>query len=378
MQVAFTDVAEPIFEKRQVGSGCQVLALTSSTVLISSLADHVVKFVRFPLAGPVASNPMVRVLAGGHKPGSLSYAGYRDGSADDSLLDAPRGLAFSPNGDIFVADEGNRRIRVIHGLDSRGPADPNGSSVKIIAPPRDSYRVALVGNSIVFHNAMWRDSIPGVIGRGLVTRQAAIGLKQCPFIMPYRFSGGAVSDLVSFISNYYGDGEADLVIFLLDSANIGKEVGILREKARSSPSEPALGDIDPELSSIQKQLTKLRRTLAKSNTELLVVSIPDGRSISPLENSHSDWLPEGLLDFYSDIKLGFETYKMAVVIEKAITSADVHSLGLLGPMMRFEESPQRVPLYFTQDTHPTIRGSMFIGEAIERSLEQWAPWKLRH
>jgi len=377
MKVPFTAITEPTFEKGQVGSGCQVLVLTSSAVLMSNLADDTVKFVRFPLDGPVGSSPMVRVVAGGHKPGSLYDAGYRDGTAEESLLDAPRGLAVSPGGDVLVADDGNRRIRVIRGLDPRGPAEADAGSVKIFVPPNGAYRVALVGNSIVFQNAMWPDSIPGVIERGLVARQEAIGLKRCPFIEPYRFSSGAVSDLVSFISNYYADGEADLVIFPLDSANISKEVKIIREKTQSSPSQEALGSIEPELRQIQTQLTELRKTLAKSHTELLVVSVPDGRSISPLENTHSDQLPEGLLDFYSDIHPGYETYKMAVIIEKAITTAGVRSIGLLGPMMRFEESPQRVPLYFTEDTHPTSRGSMFIGEAIERLLEQWAPWKLQ-
>jgi hypothetical protein len=229
----------------------------------------------------------------------------------------------------------------------------------------------------VFENALWRDSIPGVIERGLIARQEAIGLTRCPFVAPYRFSAAAVNDLASFITNSYADGEADLVILLLDSANISKEVKQLREKTKTDPIQESLGGIDPELAQIQAQLSDLRKTLAKSKTEFLVVSIPDGRSIGPLENTHSDSLPEALLDFYSDFRPGYETYKMAIVIERAITtSVGVRALGLLGPMMRFEESPQRVPLYFVEDTHPTIRGTMFIGEAIERRLEQWAPWKV--
>jgi DNA-binding beta-propeller fold protein YncE len=376
MKLPFDAITEPTFEKGEVGGGCQVLVLSASTVLMSSLVDDSVRFVRFPIDSPVGSSPMVRILAGGHKAGSLSTAGFRDGTAELSLLDAPRGLAVSPNGDVLVADDGNRRVRVIHGVEARGPAEVESSSIKIFTAPQGSYRVALVGNSIIFQNAMWRDSIPGVIERSLIAHQEAIGLKRCPFVEPYRFSAAAVTDLASFISNYYADGEADLVILLLDSANISKEVKALREKTKTPPIQESLADIDPELRQMQTLLSDLRKTLAKSNTEFLVVSIPDGRSISPLENTHSDQLPDILLDFYSDFHPGYETYKMAVVIEKAITTSGVRSMGLLGPMMRFEESPQRVPLYFVEDTHPTIRGAMFIGDAIERQLELWAPWKL--
>jgi|GEM_PF-2721697 len=375
--VASTDDAEPGYnETHPIGPGCGIVAFDDNTVAISDDFDSAVRFVRFSVASPVGAPPMVRIISGGRKAGSLSIAGYRDGSAEVSELDQPRGLALERNGSILVADAGNRRIRTITGVDPRGSAGLNADgTVAVAEQPSGSYRVVVIGNSLTFANALWPDSIPGQIEQGLIRDRAAIGLRACPDVVAYRFSAGAISDIGSFLGTYYADHEADLIVFLIDTANVGKELATLH----SRPEYP-LGKTPEEIAGdwleIQARLRKIRDTVSRGGAAFTLVALPDGRSISPLENTRRDQLPDSLLDFYSEVRPNFQTYRIALEYQRELAASGVKTIGLTAPMLHAEEGPIRVPLYNPQDYHPTIDGDILIGRLILAGLEQWKPWKV--
>ncbi|MGE5653871.1 MAG: hypothetical protein ACM3ZQ_06340, partial [Bacillota bacterium] len=49
----------------------------------------------------------IRRLTGEHK-------GYGEGDLAFALFDHPMGLALDDNGDLYVADTGNNRVRLVH------------------------------------------------------------------------------------------------------------------------------------------------------------------------------------------------------------------------------------------------------------------------
>ncbi|GAC1341892.1 MAG: hypothetical protein NVSMB23_14080 [Myxococcales bacterium] len=100
----------------------------------------------------VTPGGVVSVLAG-------STEGAADGPAAQATFSGPRGLAVAPNGDIFVSDTGNNRIRLISGGSvrtvagrSRGFADGPGIKARFSLPmgialtPSGTLLVADAGN----------------------------------------------------------------------------------------------------------------------------------------------------------------------------------------------------------------------------------------
>jgi hypothetical protein len=239
--------------------------------------------------------------------------------------------------------------------------------------PAGAYRVVLIGNSITFANALWPDSIAGQIEQGLTRDRQSVGLSACPDLVAYRFSSGAINDLGSFLATYYDAHEADLVIFLLDTGNLTKELATIRP--HTDPMGKTPQDIAADWPEIQSRLRKIRDTVRAGGAEFALVTIPDGRAISPLENARRDQLPDTLLDFYSDWRPGYQTYKIALEYQREVIGSGVKTFPLLAPMMHAEEGPTRVPLFNPQDYHPTIQGSMLIGRLILAQLEQWRPWR---
>jgi len=65
--------------------------------------------------------------------GQAGSPGYREGLSDNARFDTPTGLAVARNGDVFVADAGNKAIRHLH--DSYAPDMEVTTLVTMITPP---------------------------------------------------------------------------------------------------------------------------------------------------------------------------------------------------------------------------------------------------
>lgn len=369
--VAFDDVVEPVFEQNHLGYGCGVAILDRWSLVLTDPEKDAVRFVRLPNAGPVASPAMARVIAGGLVPNSISRGGFRDGPAITSEVDMPLGIAVDHSGNIIVADSGNRRIRSIAGVDPRGPqpVDPTAGLVLPTLPPA-TYKVLVVGNSFDFSDGMWPDSIAGQIESSLVRDRTAVDLKECPFVFTFRLSGTAVTDLSQFVTQYYGDGQVDLIVYLLDDQNLLKEIATLTKQGKIASGAEWVGPVSVGLH-------ELNDALAKNGTRLALVPIPDGRSISPLENNGRQRLGGDLADFYNardPYALNYLTYAAAKAFERSIGISGAKTFHLLVPMIAAEESAHRVPFFNAEDDHPTPLGSAFIGKEIARQLELWKPW----
>jgi hypothetical protein len=114
---------------------------------------------------------LVSVIAG-------STAGAADGPPSQATFSGPRGLAVAANGDIFVSDTGNQRIRVISAGTVRtlaggvrGFADSAGLSARFALP----MGIALTASGTLLVADAWNHRLRAVDAAGNVTTWAGTG-----------------------------------------------------------------------------------------------------------------------------------------------------------------------------------------------------------
>ncbi len=88
----------------QLDTPSDVAVAENGTIYIADTQNHVVRMIR--------PNGIIETLAG---TGERGYEGD-GGVAEEALLDRPYGLDVAPNGNVYVADTHNQRIRVITGV----------------------------------------------------------------------------------------------------------------------------------------------------------------------------------------------------------------------------------------------------------------------
>jgi DNA-binding beta-propeller fold protein YncE len=347
------DQREPYLDQDLLAGRAYGIAIAGpDSVVVTDLQRNAVKLVRMPFETGVEG----MVLAGGLNEATNATGGYANGAAAGALLNAPMGIGVSADGTILFSDSGNRRIRRISGVDVRGPIDVSDPKA-FIAPP-NTYRVAVVGNSVVFHNVLWPQSIPGKIEESL--RQA--GLRKAPYVTCIRVNAASIKVLRSVIDNHLSDGEADLVLLVVDL--------FVRESALSSHPE-LRKDARWKVEDVS-DLRAINAALAKSNTRFMVVYLPAARSVFGLEGAAESAGADALLD----TPLAARGDRIPdLEIETAWASAGTRFLSLRDSMVAYERSANHLPLYYTRDIHPSPEGQAFAGDEIARELARWHPWR---
>jgi hypothetical protein len=350
---------EPDNEHLTAGEAYGVTITSPDSVAVTDLMYSAVRFVRFE------GVPMTRALAGGLREAIPPLGGYRDGPSEVARVDVPLGVTQAPDGSLFVADAGNRRIRKISGFDARS-AVTNLGDLSGLKASKDEYRIVVIGNSFVFHNVLWPESIPGQIEAGLIRDGAKIGLGRKPHVTCFRVNGLNLFAKKDFVESYLSDGEADLVVLLENSLEHSYDLG----------ARPDLQTGDKWKAVEAEQLRTIASSLKKGGTKFLMVYVPGrGSAISPLEET------QYRVEVGSFVGFPIDTLQERIretEVEDAFVASGVRSLPLLDAMVRADEMPDRVPLYNTRDEHPSPQGATWIGRAVVRYLEQWKPWQGDH
>jgi len=345
-----TDWREPYGEGFTIGYSYGVAIIDSGDVVVTDLLNNAVRFIRFGSMTVRDSH----TLAGGVREGSDAIGGYRDGHSETALVDVPLGIARAPDGSLVVADTGNRRIRRITGLDSRGPV-PQG--FQGLVGPKNSYRVALLGNSYIWSSVMWPDSIAGQIEAGLLHHADEFGLKSKPFVSIARLNAAGVSSLRSVAQNYLADGEADLVIIFLNHFTQVEELA----------QRPELKG-DDWRTVVPKELRELDHTLNSQHTKLLIVWMPSPWDVSLLE------APKYYTDVGGSLFDPNSQAKSDAEVAAIYLGAGVRAISLTQPMQLTELSSRREIFFQSADPHMTAAGQTWVGKAVLHELEQWKPW----
>lgn len=350
----FTADREPLGQGYQIGFAFGVAILSQDSVVITDPRSHAVRFVRLTSL-PLTPTYMTRGLIGGLREGQVPTGGFEDGSTDRALAFSPYGVTAAPDGNIYVTDQGNRRIRKISGLESRNVVYGDLSNLPF-GPNR--YRIALIGPSYEYMNVLWPESFGGALEAGLARDAKELHLPRAPEVKIIRSDGADFSILRSFISSYLADGHADAVVMFVDKLTLEHEVD----------HRPDLKAGDHWKAVLPAELRTLQRQLGRAHTRLFVAVVPSAEDVSPTER---DWHTEIIgAAFYDRVAL----HAAADAFERTIASSGVPTLRMLAPMEKSELGEKRTPLFYGDDSHLTIDGSKWVGSFLLGEFERLKPW----
>jgi len=173
-----------------------------------------------------------------------------------------------------------------------------------------------------------------------------------------RIDGTGFSNQSSLISEHYRDGQVDLVVWFMSIHEIGHEL----------ETHPELNVAEKWKTVVPSQLHDLGASIAKQGTRLLVVVIPQGEEVSPLERAPR--IEETAGQAYHTAELA----ENATKLENVFASSGVRTLKLLGRMQTFEDGAARYPLYNTWDYHLSTQGATWVGNEVAAEILRWKPW----
>lgn len=328
---------------------------------LTALNDHTVAFAD-------ARTNTIRVLETVHRTlrvvggqaiedGSGDTGGFQDGLADASRFYSPLGISGDAHGNLFIADAGNRRIREISGINYRYAVAPTRGLLDApLKGSADDYRIAYLGNSMVWYNTDWDDSIEGRIENRL-NRDRAVASKTV------RVTGVAGNEKVGASSEYaqwLGQvGAVDLVVLNLNIANVISTFG--NDSAETLPRADVWG---PELSS---EVRALRAHLAASHIPLVVVTFPPPFNLDLAESAFT-----GVLSDINSYNANGVTVQQA--LNDAVRASGAPLIDLNSAFLDYERQNIRNELFGSDDYHFSKNGRLFVADAVSAALERLAPW----
>jgi hypothetical protein len=290
--------------------------------------------------------------------------GYVDGSPGDARFFEPMGIALNSAGNIFVADAGNRRIRLVPKIDLRSyQTAPVGSDAGV-------YRIAFISNSFAYHFSMWPDSIEGTLEQRLNADRSRIGLPRRVSVqaIPY---GNSLESHAEYIENILAQGSADLVIWSVNS-NLFRydfEHWMFVAPVFSTDNDRKWRGV----------IFKARGALETAGIPLVVADQPFGIELSPTETTdlrevyslraegaHLGWLRDPTYGY--DINTEMEDFLASLRLQYYVPT--------FGQFVTRERNGHE-PLSSDVDPHYNGIGNAFYGNLLADYLEKHRPWETR-
>ena len=343
--------------EQTIGTPYQLAALDDHTVAYTDLRGQAIRMLEFEpgvvehgaLESP-ADNAMHRPVAGAasllagsaRDDAAMNGGGFEDGSA--ALFDAPMGIATTPGGDLVVADAGNRRIRLVRGID-RGHALLDDGALPPARGTDTAYRILYVGSSIVWWDTTWPASISGTIERDLRMRSPS---KRAIEVYPARLIGADAASYDSYLREIADSGTVDAVVLTLNAAAFGGE----SSASWIAPTAAALGAI--------------REQLARAHVALIVVVTPTPLELDPAEQTWRKVVEDAL----SPVLLDDEARWQEVFREARVSSVDLFAV-----FRNDLRSSGHRPLFGTDEAHLNPYGRALAAHAISAALARFHPWE---
>ena len=344
---------------RPLGNPAYLTALDQNTVAFTDARTNTVRLLEV-ISGET------KLLAGTpSEDASGNTGGYRDGEGTQTKFFAPMGIVRAPDGSLTVADGGNKRIRRLSTffrtdpwawLDQAYPGIPQH-------PAQSEYRIAYVGNSYIWYDTYWSDSIEGVLQRRLAEDPYWHAKSRTPRVIPVIYY--SLDQVAKFAQTAAQSGLYQMVVFDLNWGTVQESFpGITLFHQAPGQWQAPLSD----------GLRSVSRTLGAKGIPLLIVTHPIPFEVSPNEAA---WLPLAYEPKAGeDLSLEMaQRGEAASSLEAAVRESGVPALDLRSILARAEAAGDHRPLYGAGDYHFTQYGRALIAAAIGQKLLQLAPWR---
>ncbi len=272
-------------------------------------------------------------------------------------LKEPSGITMLRDTSVAVADSGGRRVVLLPGPDRRFWHHPTPLPK---AKERGTFRIAYVGNSYIYYNTTWSDSIPGVVESTLNADAGKIGLDRRVEVYPIRF--GPFNGLAQYGREILASGLFDAVVLQLNSHFLYNSYPI----DAWNPSVLSERDWKPAFT---KELTTFVAALRKAHVPLAVVIHPVASEVGPDEAIYAFEINKG--DGLSGADYGTSLSEIPAIVN----SLGVHCVAdSIGAFLSEEKAISHAPLFGAKDWHFEARGRHLVAASAAGLLEQCRPW----
>jgi hypothetical protein len=342
-----------LYSTAQRGSGVAptgVVGLGPDLVAISSVTWQAVFFGKFSGAWS-PYNGFSRLMVGPDEKDWQQKGGFADGPAAEAQVYDPMGMALDAQGNIILADAGNRRIRLLPAPDTRWALSKD-DAVPAKAP--GTYRIALVGDAGLFFHSMADDSIATDLQRLLERERDKNGLgARRVEVVTISLQSGDVTQQAEYILSKLQHGNVDAVVWALaPNAFDGYPHG---QGGAYFADEPFVSNI-------------FKHTAAKlqaDGTALVLTVRPVASQVALDESTYSTYLgPGGGID--GGLQGYFET-------ERYVDGLGVPSIAFAQRLADAERAAH-VPYFDTDYGQFTPAGNELFAQVLGDGLSALHPW----
>lgn len=293
------------------------------------------------------------VLGGEPMEDASNYGGgFLDDVGQRARFLGPAGIARDSDGTLSIADAGNRRIRKIGRYDRRTAFRPNegGDLFPTAAFKKSDYRIFLVGNSAIWYNNRWSNSVNEKLQEDLIARHPRAR------VQPIVINAGTLDSMSQYVYTLAQNGLADAIVIIVNSGTLQSSYHVARADAvRNS----ALWQ-----SPFTHSLSEVGSAFSRYKIPVLVVLVPAPSELSINENIWNQVLENSDNVPYAPIERQ---------LADATRLANVPFLNLWPVFRNYANSSFRSPLYGSYDEHLAAQGRALLASSIAKELDKSIP-----
>ena len=331
---------------RIFGNVNQLVALDHREFLFTDIKASNIRYLRLPVE-PFATTVYTQTIAGGEAERNIDNAGYANGSRTSARFFVPRGIA-EANGNAYIADAGNRRIREVSLPHFRVPESGFADTT-----PYDTshYQILYIGASWVFWDALGDDSICGRLESELDAAHRFAKPVRCHTV---RMDAASLGQMEDYLDNYL-QGHVDLVVV---NVNLSEARSLF---PNSNPPSNAAA-----IEKFHDNIAALKQKLAKSGIKLVLLWNNAADDVSSSENYWEREEGAGKVDLPVDLS---DSYTLATrpMIE-SVAALPVFEVDTYPDFQRAERERDPAVLFGTGDSHMSPRGSAYIAQLLARYI----------